>query len=417
MVVLQKRKMSFGQGKNKIPVLTYIAILAVCFIINLPGVAVTPVEGKMKELLHTSELEIQLLTILPNFVIIPFVLLAGKLSDYKHKIPLIVFALLLFTGCGVTYLLVNSMTGLIVISCLLGVADGILIPFAMGFIVNSFEGKYRTRNLGIKSATSNFGTVVASFIVGFLIQNDNWHLPFAVYLVSILPLALCYWLKYIPGFGTIPLSPASYQVTEEHLTGKGIDSGKIWGLIGNNVFFTFITFTVVIYLPQLLQNYGWNPKISAEITAFFFICVLVSGFFLERFIKSLHSFVFPVLGLMLVVGLSLFYFIKAEWAMYCGSVFVGMAFGIFQPLIYDKTSYAVVDPKKNIFGLSLVLTALYIGIAIEPFVITGIVKIFHITDENVFAFSLGFYLSIAYMIIAFFCRKRFTFSIEPSYYS
>ena len=103
--------------------------------------------------------------------------------------------------------------------------------------------------------------------------------------------------------------------------------------------------------------------------------------------------------------------------MYVGSVLVGVAFGIFQPLIYDKTSYAVTDPKKNIFGLSLVLTALYIGIAIEPFIITAIVDIFHIHNENQFAFSLGFYLAIAYLILSYLCRHRFTFSIQPSYYS
>ncbi|MCH5235289.1 MAG: MFS transporter [Muribaculaceae bacterium] len=404
-------------GKVPLPVLTYIAILSVCFIINLPGVAVAPVEGKMKELLHTSELEIQLLTILPNFVIIPFVLFAGKLSDYKHKIPLILFALILFLGCGVAYMFSKSMTGLIIISCLLGVADGILIPFAMGFIVNSFEGKYRTRNLGIKSATSNFGTVVASFIVGFLIQGGNWHLPFLVYLIAIVPLVLCYWLKYIPGFGTVPISPDKHQKALGVSNEKGIEYGKIWGLIGNNVFFTFITFTLVIYLPQLLQNYGWNPKISGEITAFFFIFVLLAGFILEKFIKTFRSFVFPLLGLFLIIGLAFFVFIKAEWAMYCGSVLVGVAFGIFQPLIYDKTSYAVTDPKKNIFGLSLVLTALYIGIAIEPFIITAIKDIFLIKDENHFAFSLGFCLAIVYLILSFFCRRRFTFSIEPSYYS
>ena len=405
-------------GRTPIPVLTYIAILAVCFIINLPGVAIAPIEGKMKELLHTSELEIQLLTILPNFVIIPFVLIAGKLSDYKHKIPLIVCALILFVGCGVAYMLSNSMTALIISSCLLGVADGILIPFAMGFVVNAFEGKYRTRNLGIKSATSNFGTVVANFVVGILIQGGRWHLPFVVYLIAIVPLILCYWLKYIPGFGTVPLNPAAYQQPDSTQThGSGIEKMKITGLIFNNVAVTFITFSIIIYLPQLLQGYGWNPKIPADISACFFICVLLVGFILERFIKQFKSMVFPILGLLLTTGFTLFVFIRAEWAMYAGSVLAGFAFGIFQPLIYDKTSYAIRDPRKNIFGLSLVLTALYIAIAIEPFIITGVAKLFHIGNENIFAFRLSFGLAILYTIVAFIFRKKFAFSIEESYYS
>lgn len=405
-------------GKEPLPVLTFIAIMSVCFIINLPGVAVAPIEGKLKEVLHTSELEIQLLTTLPNFVLIPFVLIAGKLSDYKHKLPLIIAALVLFLGSGVFYLLTKTITGLIVASCLLGVANGILIPYAMGFIVNSFTGKYRTRNLGRKSAVSNFGTVVGSFFVGILIQGGDWHLPFIVYLIAAVPLALSYWLRYIPGFGVVQLKADTYQ---HESNGKyphgGIDKGKIIGLIINNVWVTFVTFSIVIYLPQLLQGYGKNPKVASDVISFFFICVLVAGFVLERFIKNIKTFVFPVVGAMLTIGIGLFTFFKGEWAMYVGSVFAGLAFGIFQPLIYDKTSYAISDPKKNILGLSLVLTALYIAIAVEPFVITGLVKLFHIQKENSFAFLLSFFTGIAYIVCAFLFRKKFLFSIEPQLYS
>lgn len=405
-------------GKTPLPVITYIAILSVCFIINLPGIAVAPIEGKLREVLHTSEIEIQLLTTLPNFVIIPFVFISGKLSDYRHKIPLIYISLIVFLGCGLLYMFTNSMAGLIIASCLLGAADGILIPFAMGFVVNAFEGKYRTRNLGIKSATSNFGTVVASFVVGIIISGSNWHMPFVVYLIAVVPLALCYWLKNIPGFGDQKISDQQFRkecVMEDKT--KGIDFRKIWGLIANNVFFSFITFVIVIYLPQLLEGMNISPKVSGWIIGVFFISVLSAGFFLERFIKFFKSLVFPLLGIFLTGGLAMIIFIKGEWAMYVGSVFAGFAFGIFQPLIYDKTSYAVKDPTKNIFGLSLVLCALYVAIAVEPFIINGITKIFDLKDLNQFAFRLSFYVGIAYIVLSFIFRKKFPCSIEPALYS
>lgn len=405
-------------GKEPMPIVTYVAILSVCFIINLPGVAVAPIEGKLREILHTSELEIQLLTTLPNFVIIPFVFIAGKLSSYRHKIPLIVFSLLLFIGCGFIYLFTQSMTGLIIASCLLGAADGILIPFAMGFVVNAFEGKYRTRNLGIKSATSNFGTVVASYVVGLLLVGNHWHLPFVVYLIAVVPLALSYWLKNIPGFGGAELSPATFRkdcVMQDK--SKGVDFPKIWGLMANNAIFTFLTFAIVLYLPQLIQQYGLDPKVSAGIISVFFIAVLASGFILERFLKFFKSMVYPLLGFLLALGLAFIVFLRGEWAMYVGSVSTGIAFGIFQPLIYDKTSYAVKDPTKNIFGLSLVLCALYVAIAVEPFVITGICRLFHTSGINHFSFVLSFYVSLAYIVVAFFLRKKFAFLIDPALYT
>ena len=408
-------------GKDQIPVMTFIAILSVCFIINLPGIAIAPIEGKMKEILHTSELEIQLLTTLPNFIIIPFVLISGKLSAYRHKLLLTYISLVVFIGSGVAYMLTNSMSGLIIISCVIGAANGILIPFAMGFVVNTFSGKYLTRTLGFKSATSNFGTVIANFIVGILIQGGDWHLPFSVYLIAIVPLILAYWLKFIPGFGEKPVTPEKYQIVVSSLdNNKGkpeIDAKKIRGLILNNVWLAFMAFTIVIYLPQLLQGYNWNPKISADLTASFFIFVLLAGFFLEKFIKTFRSYSFPLIGLLLTVGIVLFIFIKSEWAMYVGSVLAGIGFGICQPLIYDKTSYAIINPKKNIWGLSLVLTALYIAIALQPFVITAIVKIFHIPDENHFAFILSIFIGLTYIIISFLNRKKFLFSIEEDYFS
>lgn len=405
-------------GKTPMGVLTYIGILSVCFIINLPGVAVTPIEGKLKEILHTSELEVQLLTTLPNFVIIPFVFIAGKLSTYRHKIALIVISLLLFIGCGLLYIFSTTMTGLVIASCVLGAADGILIPFAMGFVVNAFSGKYLTRNLGIKSATSNFGTVVASFVVGILITGQNWHLPFVVYLVAVVPLIFCYWLKEIPGFGAAGLSPGEFkkECTMQD-SDKGIDFPKIWGLIFNNAYFTFVTFALVIYLPQLIENNGWDPKISGYIIGVFFISVLFSGFFLELFLKTFRSMVYPLLGILMCGGLAFIVFSGTRWAMYCGSIASGIAFGIFQPLIYDKTSYAVKDPSKNIFGLSLVLCALYIAIAVEPFIITGLSDLFHVHSENHFVFNLSFYMALAYIVFSFILRKKFTFLISPSYYS
>lgn len=405
-------------GKKPMPVLTYIAILSVCFIINLPGVAVTPIEGKLKEILHTSELEVQLLTTLPNFVIIPFVFLAGSLSAYRHKIPLIVISLLVFLGCGCLYYFTRSMTGMIIASCLLGAADGVLIPFAMGFMVNAFTGKYLTRNLGIKSATSNFGTVVAAFVVGLLITDHSWHLPFVVYLAALLPLAFCYWLKEIPGFGSHNISPAAFQkecVMQDK--DKGIEYPKIWGLMGNNAYFTFVTFAIVIYLPQLLQQLGHDPKIAGYIISVFFIAVLLSGFFLELFLKTFKEWVYPILGILMGGGIAFIAFSDSIWAMYVGSVCTGIAFGIFQPLVYDKTSYAVKDPTKNIFGLSLVLCALYIAIATEPFIITGITRLFRIHSENHFVFSLSFYMAIAYIVFSAIFRKKFTFLIAPEYYS
>ena len=52
--------------------MSLIAILSISLTVNLPGLAITPVIGKIKEVFYpVSELEVELLSSLPNLVIIP----------------------------------------------------------------------------------------------------------------------------------------------------------------------------------------------------------------------------------------------------------------------------------------------------------------------------------------------------------
>lgn len=387
--------------------------MSVCFVINLPGIAIAPMEGKLKEILHISELNVQLLTTLPNFTIIPFVLLTGKISLARKKMPWIIAALVLYLAVGVGYLFSSNAALVIILSCLLGCANGILIPFAMGFVVNTFYGKYRTRHLGVKSAVSNLGVVVGSFAVGFLIDSKDWHLPFIVYLAVIFPLIFSYWLKNVPGLSMD--KEEEIEMSECYDSKGGINGKRVWALICNNVSLSFIAMAVIIYLPQMIEAKGWNPAITGEITAVFFIFVLIAGTLLLPFVRLMRQFTFFGIGLFLLVGLALLTFVHSEWAIYVGSSLSGIAFGIFQPFVYDKTSYTVTDTKKTILALSYVLTALYLAIAVEPFIITGICKLFKIPDENYFVFRLSFFLAIAYALTALLFRKKFAFSVEKAY--
>lgn len=507
--------------------MTYLAIMSISLIVNLPGLAVAPMEGKLKEILNAPELEVQLLTTLPNFIIIPFVLLSGKLSEAKHKIPIIVGALALYAGCAIGYLFADSMGTLILISCLLGCGAGLLIPFSTGLIADTFAGKYRMQQMGWQSGISNTTVVIATFAVGWLIQGKNWHLPFIVYLAAGVPLLFSIWLKTVPGIsakdfvkktpvskdadttpdanpstdemgvsGTTPLTQtqikianvadeaadltekaaelterasemteeaaqlsrdaaaiargenvppeeieelkkkarqpfnfkddpqldvAAPEVTEvpvvaEETISKGFNLGRIWSLIGVYFFLTFTSIAITNYVSQLVQNYNWDPNIAGDVTAMFFLFVLIPGYILPWFVKGLKANTFFWTALMMLIGLGLFVFIKAPWAMLVGAAFTGLGYGICQPMIYDKASYTVTNPAKITLALAFVLTANYLAIAIQPFAISGIGKLFHVHNENTFAFGLSFALVIGYTILAFFLRKSFAFNVDKSYY-
>ena len=118
-------------GKSPISVMAFCAIMSLSLIVNLPGLAVTPMLGTLHNVFpDTTQTEDQLLTVLPNLLIIPFVLLSGKLSLARHQIRIVVAALVIFCISAVAYMFANSMGQLIVISCLMGCGTGLLIPFS-----------------------------------------------------------------------------------------------------------------------------------------------------------------------------------------------------------------------------------------------------------------------------------------------
>lgn len=133
-------------GKGPVNLLAVMAIWSLSLSVDLPGLAITPMLTKLQEAFHASQLMAQLVTILPNLLIIPFVLLSGKLSRSNHKIAIIVWGLIIYLAAGILYFIFDkTMVGLLLISCLLGVGCGLLLPFSTGLIADVFVGKYRMK--------------------------------------------------------------------------------------------------------------------------------------------------------------------------------------------------------------------------------------------------------------------------------
>lgn len=412
--------MRIQTGKGTIPLMTLMAIWSISLVVNLPGLAVSPILANLDKIFpHTSELEIQLLTILPNLLIIPFVLLSGKLSLSKGKEVIAVSALLIYLGSGICYMFANSMLQLIIISCFLGMGCGMLIPLAAGLLADTFIGKYRMQQLGIKSGIANISLVLATFMVGWLDGND-WHLPFIVYFIPIIPLALSVFLKQPQN---VENSTASVKqqtsVTSPILPGEKTAGGfilnRLYGLMG--VYF-FICYSVVIisyYLPFLMQNDKMSNSSLGTITALFFLAVFLPGLILPVIIKTLKQSTTLVATMLMAVGLILMATGHNVWIISIAAILIGFGYGIFQPIIYDKATETVLSDNKTTLALSFVLAVNYLSITITPFIVNFFRDLFG-SKSNQFPFILNFVLVILFGIIVYLFRNSFVFKMNKEYY-
>lgn len=417
--------MNINTGKTPITAMTLAAILSLSLIVNLPGLAVTPMLSTLSNIFpNTTQIEKQLLTVLPNLLIIPFVLLSGKLSLSHHKRTTIIIALILFVASAAAYLFAKSMMELIIISCLLGCGAGLLIPFSTGLIADCFVGKQRMKMMGFQSGISNMTLVIATFAVGWL-SAGNWHLPFVVYLVGIVPLLFAFKLGGIPN---VDLQNPNQGVPQQAVAAPVAKQGKqekVWRgfyvdrmiqLISVYFFISFAVMIISYYCPFLVEKEHWSDTLSGTITSLFFLFIFLPGFFLTKLVKTLKGTTFIVAGAFMLAGMAIFGIFKSQAAMCIGASLAGLGYGMCQPMLYDKASRAVVDQRKSTMALAVVLASNYISIVLTPFIVDFMREILHAQHVNGFAFYLSAALLAIYFSITIFKKQSFVFSVDKAYY-
>lgn len=400
--------MRITTGKAPLALSTLVAILSLSLVVNLPGLAVSPMLGNLSSIFpDTTQLDKQLLTLLPNLLIIPCLLLSGWLAQSRHRIRWVVAALVLYSACGVAYLFAGTMAQLIVISCLLGVGAGVLIPFSTGLLADTFAGPYRMRQMGLQSGISNMTLVVATFAVG-LLSHGNWHLPFTVYLIPFIPLALSPLLRGIPSADEAP-APVSVPVSGSR---GGLIIPRLLCIVGVYFFVTYATIVISYFCPFMVEKEHWSSELTGTVTSVYFLLIFLPGFALPQILKSLRGATLPVASALIAAGLGLFAFVHAEWAMMAGAAMMGAGYGIYQPILYNKAPQVVTDPAKNTMSLALTLVANYAAISVAPLVIDALRNALHAESVTGFAFIVNFIMACAFLAISIACRKRFVFSVE-----
>ena len=155
--------MRIQTGHGTIPLITLIGIWSISALNALPGLAVSPILGKLSAIFpHSTELDIQMLSSLPSLLIIPFILLAGKLTERVNFIRLLQAGLAIFALSGVLYLLSGQMWQLIAVSALLGVGSGLIVPLSTGLISKYFVGSCETVRIKFGHHQHNTGSSYGS---------------------------------------------------------------------------------------------------------------------------------------------------------------------------------------------------------------------------------------------------------------
>ena len=385
--------MRIKTGQGTIPLITLIGIWSISALNALPGLAVSPILGKLSAIFpHSTELDIQMLSSLPSLLIIPFIILSGKLTEKVNNIWLLQIGLSIFAVSGVLYLLSTKMWQLIAVSALLGVGSGLIVPLSTGLISRFFVGAYRTKQFGLSSAITNVTLVLATILTGYLAEV-NWHLPFLVYLFPLISIILSFYLKknIDPAFGKL-----------------GIQVKHLMQIMGFYGLATYLVIIVSFNLPFLMKEYHFTSGNSGIMISLFFLAIMAPGFILNQIVDLLGKKTKFYCLLSIALGMLLILISRTEWLIGLGCIFTGFAYGVIQPIAYDKTTRTAI-PSKVTLALAFVMAMNYLAILLCPFIINVFKDILHIETQQ-FAFIFNMIIALAAAVWAYIKQDSFLFN-------
>lgn len=407
--------MRIQTGQGTIPLITLVGIWSISALNALPGLAVSPILGELSAIFpHATQLDIQMLSSLPSLLIIPFILLAGKLTEKVNFIWLLQLGLGVFALSGILYLLSGKMWQLIAVSALLGVGSGLIVPLSAGLISTYFVGPYRIKQFGLSSAITNVTLVMATSLTGYLAEI-NWHLPFAVYLLPLVSIVLSVYLKRSiaseqesASSQTTPQTVDALADVEAAKSRSGIHVSHLLQIMS---FYGLVTYLVVIVsfnLPFLMKEYGFSSGSSGFMISLFFLAIMAPGFMLSRIVGLLRQKTKLYSLLSIAAGLILILISRTEWLIGLGCIFTGLGYGIIQPVAYNKTTHTAI-PKKVTLALAFVMSMNYLAILLCPFIVDFFQSLLHVQSQQ-FAFIFNLCLTGVAIVWAYLKQDSFLFN-------
>lgn len=447
--------MRIETGQGTISLRTLISVWTISAIISLPGLAVSPILGSLTKIFpHATDMEIEMLSSIPSLMIIPFILLSGYLSAGYDRVKILVIGLIIYIVSGAACIFANSITMLIVLSTVLGIGAGMVIPLSTGFIARLFVGKYRTAQLGISSSISNLCLVFATFLTGWLAQVE-WHLPFVVYLLPIVTLVMSRFLsekksglmtghdpsKPEPSakrIGIGKMDPQKAAATADIVHPEDvaaaprvhksaaeaaqdtppivIPKGKnfnIGGLVGTMLLYLaagYAALTVIFNLPFVILAHKLDSSVTGTLTSIFFLAIMTPGLFMNRIRSVLGRFSVMVSMLLIAVGLAVISLNSHIVMIGLGVLLTGLGYGFIQPLVYDKATQTS-TPGKSVIALAYVMAVNYLTIVVAPFIIDALSRLFGVSSDASAPFMISAVIAFVVAVWAAVRNRHFVFAI------
>lgn len=361
-----------------------LTILSLSFISLIATAAMSPaLNGIQTHFVDASPTLIKYVVTLPALICIPVGLLNTTFMKFISKKKLILIGLILFTIGGLSSSLASNIYTLLFTKVILGLGLGITAPLSLVLIGDFFHGKDRAKFMGLSTATTNLGGILATLLVGFL-ASFGWRYSFLVYAVAIVVFILI--ALFLPRIPTEHIeknlhkntSPIHLeQIEEEIKLNKGIFKYAILTMLA------LIAFYAIPTNMDFLIKYKdlGTSSTAANMVSISTLVSLVSATLFPKLMKLFKSSYVIVIFVSMTLGFAILGASTTLLLVIVGAVLVGFGFGSIVPFGMLFASN-IVHKTHTGLAILIVTTALYLGEFLSPIVLqffSNLLKINNVT--------------------------------------
>ena len=315
--------------------LTKLALLMASMMVLMGSAAVSPALHGIEVELGTSKFLASMVISLPSLVVAILGFPMGYLADRVGLAKVMIASLVLFIAAGVSGYFCTDIQTLLATRVLLGVGIAGISTSATGLMGIYYDGDERRRVMAIQSAFMGFGGVVLE-IIGGLMADVAWNVPFLVYLIA-LPILIA---------GLIAVRDVVVPTGAEGPAGEfAKGSGAHMIVLYASIFMLmFLMFIVTANVSDILTTMGESMTVCGLILALIGLTQVFTSIAYSR-LKRIHRYQHVLLVSFVLQAVAICMFASDNLAVLAVGVgILGVGLGIGMPTI--TSNLAMMSPAS-----------------------------------------------------------------------
>ncbi|MDN5212928.1 MFS transporter [Fulvivirgaceae bacterium BMA12] len=330
----------------------------------------------------------KLVVSLPTLFIAISATIVGRYIDRHGRLKLLYIGLVLYALSGISGFYLNNIYYILIGRALLGIAIGITMTITFTLIGDYFKGDDRKDFIGFQTAFVGFSGGVF-LILGGVLADINWRLPFLIYLVALVLIPLVLRSLNEPQAST----PLNRNVTGE--------SNLLIRIIFINAILLMILFYIVpTQLPFLLYEIGIDEStLSGAALAINALGMVISSLLYARLKGRVHfPYIYTIAFLLLAMGYFLTGMTHSFFDIFIAMFIAGLGFG----LLMANTNLWIMELSPHELrgkNIGMLTTCLFLGQFLSPIIFEPLVIKYGVSFLFIFTAAFMVFISVGFLTL------------------